>query len=209
VALKDRKGEAAVRLIDSKLYQTSETIISYVLLSLLWVLFSLPTVTIFPATAAMFGVVRDWHMQKEVGVVKPFFTHFKNNFKTSIGLSLIWGVILFSLYMNFQMIKPFESAVYFMFMIISVLVTFGFFLTTVYLFPVVVHFELPIIQFVKNAFFIAVGQLRFTIRAVGLLLIAAYLIYKIPILMLFISGFVAYLIYAICYEAFSKVGARY
>jgi uncharacterized membrane protein YesL len=90
-----------------------------------------------------------------------------------------------------------------------VLVTFGFFLTTVYLFPVVVHFELPIIQFVKNAFFIAVGQLRFTIRAVGLLLIAAYLIYKIPILMLFISGFVAYLIYAICYEAFSKVGARY
>lgn len=53
-----------------------EVFINLLLLNLLWLLACLPVLTIYPATAAMFGVVRIWVRQGDQGIVRPFFSSF-------------------------------------------------------------------------------------------------------------------------------------
>ncbi len=48
-----------MNILDTKAYQWFEGAANFFLLNLLWLLACAPVVTIFPSTAAMFGVVRD------------------------------------------------------------------------------------------------------------------------------------------------------
>jgi uncharacterized membrane protein YesL len=66
------------------------TLSNFFLLSLLWLLMCLPIVTIFPATASLFAVVRDWKTKSSTHLFSIFFRYFKENFKQSILPGLIW-----------------------------------------------------------------------------------------------------------------------
>lgn len=52
---------------------------NFCLLNLLWLLFSLPVITVFPATVAMFGIMKEWTNGSEPPVLSTFFTIFKKN----------------------------------------------------------------------------------------------------------------------------------
>jgi hypothetical protein len=73
-----------LRLIDGKFYTILLFISNFFLLNLLWLVMCLPIITIFPATAAMYGVVRQWIIHKDPSIFRPFFHYFKENFKQSI-----------------------------------------------------------------------------------------------------------------------------
>ncbi|MCR6107505.1 DUF624 domain-containing protein [Salipaludibacillus agaradhaerens] len=196
-------------LLDSKLYQLVERCVNFFLLNLLWLLACLPVITFIPATLAMFGVLRDWHMRKETNVLKPFIYHWRKNIKVSIGLTLSWLPLSGLLLANLPLLDPMGSIVN-----LGLAVLIGFMLilfsfTTVYLFPVVVHFDLPVVHLVRNAFFIATSQLKYTSLSVGVIVLAGYFIYQTPVLMAFMTSFMCYAIYVLCYEAFKNVGASY
>jgi uncharacterized membrane protein YesL len=48
-----------VSILDTRVYRWMETAMDFFLLNLMWLAVRLPVVTIFPSTAALFGVVRD------------------------------------------------------------------------------------------------------------------------------------------------------
>ncbi|UOK56143.1 YesL family protein [Bacillus sp. OVS6] len=50
---------------------------NYCLLNLLWIVFSLPIITVFPATVAMFGILKEWSNGSEQPVLSTFFSIFK------------------------------------------------------------------------------------------------------------------------------------
>ena len=54
-----------MNILDTRVYRWLETATDFFLLNLMWLVACLPAVTIFPSTAAMFGVVRDWVRRKE------------------------------------------------------------------------------------------------------------------------------------------------
>jgi uncharacterized membrane protein YesL len=182
-------------LLDSKLYQLVERCVNFFLLNLLWLLACLPVITFVPATLAMFGVLRDWHMKKETNVLKPFIHH--------------WLPLAGLLLANLPLLKPMESIGGFGVTVLIgfMLILFG--LTSVYIFPVIVHFDLPVVHLVRNAFLIATSQLKYTSLSVGVIVLAGYFIYQIPVLMVFMTSFTCYAIYVLCYEAFKNVGAAY
>lgn len=66
------------------LYRTSEWIMRLVYLNLLWIAFSLLGIVLFgffPATAAMFSVVRKWIMgETDVRVFKEFWQTYRKEF---------------------------------------------------------------------------------------------------------------------------------
>jgi len=70
-----------MNFMNSKVYSTFEVVCNLFLLNLLWLLMCLPVVTIFPATAAMFGVVRQSVLYKDSSIFTSFFRYFKENFK--------------------------------------------------------------------------------------------------------------------------------
>lgn len=195
--------------LDSKLYLILDNMANFLLLNLLWVLFCIPIITIFPSTAALFAVVRDSHKNKNKNVLQPFLCYFRKNFKRSLALSFIWAPAFVILYFNIQILDPLTSVFDFLLMVLIGIVILGFLYTSLYLFPVIVHFELPFKFVIKNAFFIAVSQLKYTLLGLGVLLFTAFLVYQFPVMILFISSYSAYIIYLTCYSAFEKVGAAY
>src|SRR5207248_1417587 len=87
--------------MDGKLYRTMEFIMNAFILNLLWLVVCLPILTIFPATTALFAVVREWQKQKDIQVFSAFFRHFKVNFKQSFFLGILWLAFTFLLIGDF------------------------------------------------------------------------------------------------------------
>lgn len=63
-------------------------------LSLLWLLCSLPLVTIAPATTALYDAVVHGIRYKEGGAYRRFFKTFRAEWKTGIPVTLLWGAVL-------------------------------------------------------------------------------------------------------------------
>ena len=63
-------------------------------LSLLWLLCSLPLVTIAPATTALYDAVVHGIRYKEGGAYRRFFRTFRAEWKTDIPVTLLWAAVL-------------------------------------------------------------------------------------------------------------------
>ena len=84
-----------------RIYRVLEIGTNVFLLNLLWLVASLPLLTAYPATAALFGVVRAWVRQEDPGVIAPFVRHFRENLRQSLLLGVAWtclGVVCWLVY---------------------------------------------------------------------------------------------------------------
>lgn len=182
-----------------------ETISNFFLLNLLWLTASLPLVTLFPATAAMFGVVRDWTAKKENGIFRPFLSHFKENFKQSFLFGMLFFVFAVVFVIDFFIIDELEAVM--SVLVMSLLFVLGLIaaFVLVYLFPVMVHYRLSMKGIVKNAFFYSV--MFFPTTIVSLLLVSAMilLVFFIPVSFIFVFSITAYLVFLMCHRSFKKV----
>lgn len=105
----------------------------------------------FPATTAMFGVVRKWVMgEEDVPLVKSYWRYYKENYVRGLTggllITLFW-VIWVADFFFFSKVNVFISAFF--------LIGFLFlFLMTIFFFSNTVHAELKLITSIKNAFFL-------------------------------------------------------
>ncbi|MBS4205138.1 YesL family protein [Lederbergia citrea] len=191
--------------IDSGFYRFLEKFTNFFLLNLLWFLMCIPIITIFPATAAMFGVVRQWVQKKDSGVFKSFFVYFKENFKQSFLLGLLWFVFALLFYFNIN-ISLQMSGIAKIIMVSSLLFICLFFvMTTIYLFPVMVHYKMRWTLIIKNSFLFSISQLWVTIRCILILLLTVLISYVIPISSIILWSIGGYLTYALCDKSFKKI----
>src|SRR4028118_1174742 len=70
-----------MNIMDTRAYQWLETATDFFLLNVLWLLACVPVVTVFPSTAAMFGVARAWTRGKETGVFGAFVLRLRLNLR--------------------------------------------------------------------------------------------------------------------------------
>lgn len=73
--------------LESKFVQFLATVFNLVILNLLWILTSLPIITVGASTTAMYSVAFKYADDTDDAVIKPFFKAFVSNFKQS---TLIW-----------------------------------------------------------------------------------------------------------------------
>ena len=192
-------------MLDSRLYRFLETATNFLFLNIVWLLACLPVVTIPPATAALFGVVREWVRQEDAGVVGPFVRRFKENFVQSLIVGWLWmllgAVLLFNLLAIRQMPGPLGLP-----SLVLVAVASLFYLTTsVYLYPVLVSYETTWFGVIRNAFFISASQPAITISGLVLTVAMVVLFYFAPITIVLSGSITAYLLYALCNRAFQHV----
>ncbi|MEH7438084.1 DUF624 domain-containing protein [Neobacillus drentensis] len=188
-----------MNILDNKLYNRLNTIVDFIILNLLWVLMCLPIVTIFPATAALFGVVRKWNMKEEPPILKTYFQLFKDNFFQSMLIGFIWAFVGASLYLDFQL-----TSKNLLMKLLLVIIFSIYSITSIYLFPVMVHYKNTSLRIIKNSFFLAILKPIHLLFAI-LVIISSYIIVShFPIILIFSASLTAYLIYMICYKAFQK-----
>jgi uncharacterized membrane protein YesL len=191
--------------IEGKFYALAETIYSFFLLNIIWLVMCIPVVTIFPATSAMFGVVKSWRTKKDGRLFKLFFFHFKENFKQSILFELILVLAIFLLTIDFTFAKQIGSPLNMILLPIFILLAAAVLFTFSFLFSVIVHFQENWKTVIKNSFLFAISHLSLTISSLFVTGAAAAVVWLLPISCIFIASPSAYVIYSFCERAFKKV----
>ena len=69
-----------MQLLNSRFYWWVNCLSSYLLLSGLWLLCSVPIITLFPATVALFAVFRAWQDNPDDAFYLPFLARFRQHF---------------------------------------------------------------------------------------------------------------------------------
>jgi uncharacterized membrane protein YesL len=194
-----------VNILNSRFYAILEVLSNFFLLNLIWLTLCLPIVTIFPATTAMFGVVRQWQIKSDSGVFSLFFRLFKENFKQSFLIGLVWfmfaALIAFDFMLINQMGATFRYVLFSVFFLLGILITF----TTIFLFPVMVQYKTSWVGVLKNSLIFSIAHLPSTLLALLVVgaMVALFLAFPAIFLILFSVG--AYLIYRICHKTFLKI----
>lgn len=166
------------------LYMIAEWVMKFSVINLLWIAFNLPVAFIvlnmffvdkiegliffiipllimlpflfFPATTAMFAVVRDWIIKDADGhqLFKSYWRYYKENYKRSVAngfaLTVAWLIMVVDIYYFFG-----ENTMIMIFFIIMAIILFVF---TVNLFSVTVHYRMTFLAAIKSAFLTTIGS---------------------------------------------------
>jgi uncharacterized membrane protein YesL len=196
-------------ILETRVYRWLESAADFFLLNLLWLVACLPVVTIFPSTAAMFGVVRDWVRGKESSLTRTFVTRFRENFGQSLLVGAIWMVFGVALFFDFLVANQLsywaEIVLKSLLVLVSTLYAFG----SIYLFPVMVHYETDWKTVIKNSLLISIGSLPTTVMCLVFLVVMVGLTVVVPFLVVITGSIAAYVVYGLCDRVFRKIDASY
>lgn len=155
------------------IYATLDWITKLAYLNILWMFFTvlgLIVFGLFPATAATFAVVRRWVIgETDIPVFKTFWKVYKKEFFKSNLLGYILLVIGLILYIDIRIFNTSSNSFVNLLAIPAVGMMIILILTSLYVFPTFVHYEIKLIQVFKNAFLImAINPLPTITMLIGL-----------------------------------------
>lgn len=192
-------------MFETRSYRVMESVTNLLLLNAAWVITSLPLVTMFPATAALFGAIRDRRRGSEASALASFLHNLRDNFRQSLLIGVLWWVTGAVLLVDYRLLGDMPSAAQFLlFMIFSVGMT-AFVLTSVYLFPVMVSYRNDWKSVVHNAFLVSVSQLHTSVACLLVIGAAGVLATQFPLTLLFTASATAHAVYALCAHGLRRV----
>ncbi|MDF1511143.1 DUF624 domain-containing protein [Robertmurraya sp. DFI.2.37] len=208
------KGSREIHMneISSLIYRIFEWITRFAYLQLLWILFSLIggiILGIFPATVAMFAIIRKWlRGNTEISLFPVFWSFYKNEFHKSNQVGLILYLLIFIIGIDFIYLYEnsgqltWVQAPLFAFMLLSLLFVS-------YLFPAFVHFELNHFSIMKHAFFMMLVHPLHSLLMLLSLLSLAVIVYYIPAFgFIFGASSSAFITMSLALHAFNKLQKR-
>jgi len=197
----------------NRIYSATEWIAKFAYINLLWIGFSLVGLILlgfFPATISMFTVIRKWIMgDRDLPIFRTFWNTYKSEFLRSNGLGLIVSAVGGLIVLDLIYIKNIENGLMNSIQIPLYLFMFVVVMTTFYLFPVYVHYELKLMQVIKNAFLIMlINPLQNLVMIAGIAAVF-FVINYIPGVGFFFGGSLcAAIIMASGFLAFNKVDKK-
>lgn len=192
-------------ILNSKLYKGLDRFTNIFLLNLMWLISSLPLITLFPAAAAMFNVFKDWSEGKERNLIKSYFKYFKKHFKHSFIYGILWFLTLIIFYLDLTIINEFESYSFMMTALLFLLIILVAFNTTYFIPITIMQFELTLIQKVKNAFLFSIMFFPTTLLCIIISSVVFISTAYFPPLMFIAFSPAGLLVFRLCYRTFKKV----
>ena len=169
-----------------------ETLANMVIVSFLWLVFSLPVLTVIPSSAAMFHTTNKiiFGPGKGNGVFKDFFASFKENLRQGILLNLIIIVaVLFiaeGLWTGFQFHKvSLWGMAYF---VLGIAIAFVFLTTLVHIVPVLSRFEAPVSSILRMAVYFAIRKPLRSVLFCVLFLVMILSVYAFPLALMIVPA---------------------
>ncbi|HHU74495.1 MAG TPA: YesL family protein [Clostridiales bacterium] len=156
--------------LDSPLYKFLSRLLDVLKLNFLWILFSLPIVTIGASTVAAYSVALKMVDDQEGYIGKSFLKAFKENWKQGIILGFITMASIYLVCINFSLFYAIESNPLPL-VIVGVLASVYFTFSFIYAYPLIARYDNTIFNTLKNSFLISI---RFVLRTIILLLIIAF-----------------------------------
>lgn len=139
--------------IDSPLWNFSSKALNFLWLSILWLICSLPVVTIGASTSALYSVALKYVRNEEGYLTSSFFTAFRQNLKQGIAVWLI--LLLAGLFLGLDFVVYYRSeqtgAGHLIFMTLFFSLTLFFVLMNLYVYAVLAKFQNTVFHIIKNA----------------------------------------------------------
>lgn len=155
---------------DSKPYKFMSRLTDVVKLNLLWLLFSLPVVTIGISTIAAFTVTLRMVDDEEGHIAADFIKAFKSNWKQGIPMTFISIISIWAVYLDFQIYNAVEENAV-VFLIIGIIAAYVVSFSLMYIYPLLARYENTIVNSLKNSFSIS---MKYFLRSLLLLIILAF-----------------------------------
>lgn len=173
--------------IDNKFFETLEKISNIVILNFLYILFSIPIITIGASTTATYFVAMKIVQNEEGYIFRTFIKSFKENFKIStivwIMIMLVGGVLILDFHISNAISN---SSISNIFKLILTMVSIIIIFNITYVFPIICKFDNSIKNTIINAILISIQNLPYTI--------IMSLLNLIPIIsILFFSNYLGYI----------------
>lgn len=180
--------------VDAPVFNKTNQVADILGAGFLWLICSVPVVTIGPATAALYYTVVKVVRRNRETVVKSFFHSFKNNLGQGIILTILY--LLYGAAIGLYILAALEGRIQmnpYIICTLGIILACPFLFTIVYIFPVISRFQAGLIRQSQYALYMSIRHFPSTIALLVLLAFTAVLIYFVPFLMAILPGFYAYL----------------
>lgn len=186
---------------DNMFFRILDIFAHFVLLNTLWIILCIPIITIFPATTALYSVVRKWVTEgTEAGAIQLFFTSFKENFKKSFIIGIFWLIAGLILYFDLSIIIKIEFTGRFFVLILLAFTIILYVFISIYIFFILVQYELSIVHTIKNALILSVGRLLHTLLFLVIIAGALIITYHFKIFIIIFGSMLAFVLYYIFHK---------
>lgn len=136
--------------IDGGLYRFLSKFWDLVKLNFLWLLFSLPVVTIGASTVAAYSVALKMVDDEESYVARSFVREFKSNWKQGTIMGLIFLAATYAIYLDYEINRVSEEGSIIL-IIIGIVSVFVYVTAMLYSFPLLARYENGIIATIQNS----------------------------------------------------------
>lgn len=162
--------------LDSKFYKYGTLLADLIILTILWIICSIPIVTIGASTTALYYVTTRQLSNREGYVTKDFFKSFKQNFFEATAVTIIVGVLLSVIYVNLRFFNP-DTTINIIIYLIQYVILYEILIFVIYVFPVLSRFDLKLGALIRTSIFMANRHLLTTITC-AILFVALVMILK-------------------------------
>ena len=149
--------------IDSKFCKFCSYIGDFIILMVLWAVFSIPVITVGASTTAAYYVATRQLSSREGYIWKDFLKSFKSNFIQSTLSTVIFSLIGTVIYFNLEFLE--KSSIFFP---VQFVLLYELTITVIYTFPLLSRFDFKLPKLLKTAFLMANKHLLTTLSCVVL-----------------------------------------
>ena len=194
---------------DSKFSQFIYSVLDYVKLGLVFLIFSIPGFTAGAAAAAVMTVGMRIERKEAPVIFRPFWQAFKENFRQGTGLTLILMAAFGCIAADWYLLGQMESSglIRLIYAVLFLLALFAGGLA-LWAFPTLARFELSNRQIIHNAMIHLLAGFPQTLLALGVIIggfiLASVYPQVLPIVTFFFPAFVVWYMSRICVKRFRK-----
>ena len=152
---------------DSPFYKFMQTLWDLVKINFLWLLCSLPVVTLGGATIAAFDVSMKMVGEEEGHVGRDFLASFRRNFKNGIPYGLLLLLCGYVVWLDFSLFDQIEGNPMVL-LVMGIVAAFVFLISFLFAFPLQARYENTLINTLKNSADICV---RYFVRTLTLIIV--------------------------------------
>lgn len=190
-----------------------EWIMKMAYLNVLWIgftIFGLIAGGVFPSTTATFSVMRKWLLgDTDIPVFKTFWHTYKSSFLKSNLLGYVLLLFGFILYIDIRIFNESPNTIINLLAIPVVGISIIFILTMFYIFPTFVHYEIKLVQVIKNSFLIMIiNPLPTIIMLIGISGISFIFMKLQGLIPIFGISILAFVITMPAVHAFNKIAEK-
>ena len=192
--------------VNNPFWQSMNTIFDLFILNTLWLICSIPLVTIGPATAALYyTLIQRARREERAKLSQDFFYSFKGNLRQGILLGVPLTLVGAFLAFDIWLCRRSGTGIYTFFMVFFAIVFVFWAFTALYAFPVLSKFDRTNRQILIWAFTLSIKNLTMTLTMLFVLAAGLWLCHLLPGLIFIIFGIIAQFnanIFAVIFKPF-------